>query len=103
MEIHQSENSGRVEFAVSGIIDEKGAEELKARLKTVPLTKGTEVVIDCLRLQQIGSSGIGKLLLLYKNLAASGGRLAVINLPTAIYDLFLELKLDSLFLISKAP
>lgn len=101
MKISSSENGGKVRLAITGIIDEKGAEELKAHFKSFAITAETEVVIDFRQVKQIGSSGIGKLLLLYKNLRMQGGRLAVVNLPDPIHDLFQELKLDTLFSISK--
>ncbi len=61
-----------------------------------------EVRIDFTEVTFIGSSGIGKLLLFYKNIAVHGGRLEVYGLSAAIHELFLELKLDTIFTIRAA-
>jgi anti-anti-sigma regulatory factor len=49
----------------------------------------------------IGSSGIGKLLLFYKNLGVQQIRLTVTNVAPATYDLLHELKLNTVFTIEK--
>jgi anti-anti-sigma factor len=90
-------NSARL--TVTGEIDEKGAEEFKARLQELLTGNIKEVVIDFDGVNYIGSSGIGKLLLFYKNLAVHGGQVQVVNIKTDIYQLFVELKLDSIFTI----
>ena len=59
------------------------------------------IVLDMAGVTHIGSSGIGKILLFYKNLAIKNSRLEVCGLSPMLYELFHELKLDSLFTISK--
>ena len=60
-----------------------------------------EVRVDFSEVEFIGSSGIGKLLLFYKNLAVQGGRLVVTGCSPQIHDLFLELKLDTIFSVQR--
>jgi len=86
---------------VTGTIDEGGAEVLRRHfadlLQGEPLA---EVVLDLTGVPQIGSSGIGKILLFYKNLGLRGGKLTVTNLAPHLCELFRELKLDTLFTVS---
>jgi anti-sigma B factor antagonist len=90
-------NSARL--TVTGEIDERGAEEFKGRLQGLLGSHMKEVVIDFDGVTYIGSSGIGKLLLFYKNLAVHGGQVQVVNVQPDIHQLFRELKLDSIFTI----
>jgi len=85
---------------IAGTIDEQGAEKLKQQFNNLPLDRLTEVVLDLEGVNQMGSSGIGKILLFYKNLGVKGGHLKVINLAGHLHELFRELKLDTLFTVS---
>ncbi|HIJ78413.1 MAG: STAS domain-containing protein [Desulfobulbaceae bacterium] len=101
MDIACVTNDNQTQITLAGIIDEKGADELKSNFKAIDLASTKKVIIDCRQISHIGSSGIGKILLLYKHLATAGGTLSVINLGTDLFELFKELKLDTLFTISK--
>ncbi|MDF1614473.1 STAS domain-containing protein [Desulfurivibrio dismutans] len=101
MQIEASQNDNKVCISLEGVVDEKGAEELKKRIKQLPLDSIQEVEIDCSRVKHIGSSGIGKILLLYKHLASNGGKLRVVNLSGPLFELFSELKMDTLFSITR--
>jgi anti-sigma B factor antagonist len=94
--VSRNENSGRVE--IRGDVDEKGAEELKAKLREMANLK--EVTIDMSGVAYIGSSGIGKLLLFYKNIAMQGGKVFLVNVQNDILQLLHELKLDTIFTIT---
>lgn len=96
-----TKSEDRAKIDLGGIIDEEGAETLKKSFSELSLPSMKEVVLDMNSVKHIGSTGIGKILLFYKNLGVNGGKLKIINLQASIYDLFLELKLDSLFEISK--
>jgi len=93
--------SGKITVMVDGNIDEKGAEELKENFTKLQVAPPPYVVLNMGGVSQIGSSGIGKILLFYKNLAIKNSRLEVIGLSAMLFELFHELKLDSLFTISK--
>lgn len=101
MNIEITQHDGQVRIALQGILDEKGAEALKTSFNQLHLDSLTEVVIDCAKVQHIGSSGIGKMLLLYKQLASKGGKLTVSNLSAPLYELFTELKMDTLFTVTR--
>ncbi len=82
---------------VSGSVDIPGAEYLKKSLTKVLEGDSSEVVVDFKEVSFIGSSGIGKLLLFYKNFTAKGGKITIINLNKEISMLFKAIKLDKLF------
>ncbi len=100
LDVSVSQQGKRVVLQVMGTIDEKGAEALRQHFSDLPLDQLEEVVLDMAGVPQIGSSGIGKILLFYKNLGLGGGRLMVTNLAPHLYELFCELKLDTLFTVS---
>jgi len=102
MNIETSLNGAQARIAIEGIVDEQGADALKKQIGRLDFNVVREVIIDCHGIRHIGSSGIGKILLAYKQLASRGGSLAVINLPPAMYELFVELKLNTLFSVSQA-
>lgn len=102
MEISVSREGDTVRFDLGGVIDERGAEEIKRHFGAVSTSSLKEVVFDFKRVRYIGSAGIGKLLLLYKDLAIRGGSMRIENASTTVFDLLRVLKLDSLFTISKA-
>jgi anti-anti-sigma factor len=89
-------------IAVEGDIDERAAEEFKARLREIKVNRKGRVYVDFRGLTHIGSAGIGKLLVLYKDLAVSDATLNVINVPRNIFRLLCEMKLDAIFTIEEA-
>lgn len=93
--------SGKITVNVDGPIDEKGAEELKDTFSKLQIAPPPYVVLNLNGVTHVGSSGIGKILLFYKNLAIKNSRLEVVGLSPMLFELFRELKLDSLFTIGK--
>ena len=102
MKISVSQNNSSANFQVSGNIYEAEADQLKGAFKTLNIQSIKEVTIDFGMVKYIGSAGIGKLLLLYKDLASNDGSIRIDNLSADLYELFLAMKLDSLFTLSKA-
>lgn len=83
---------------LSGSIDIPGAENLKKSLTQILEDESVnEVSIDFSGVNFIGSSGIGKLLLFYKNFTSRGGKVTIVNLNKEITALFKAIKLDKLF------
>ncbi len=101
MEIRVEHHGEEAGIKVIGNIDEAGAEEMKKSFASLDPGKVREVVVDLGGVEAMGSSAIGKLLLFYKNLAVNNGRLRVVGLAPHLYELFCELKLDTLFSISE--
>lgn len=102
MEITVTTQSSEARIEVFGSIDERGAEEMKRRFLELDLSAIKEVVFDFRGVTFIGSAGIGKLLLLYKNVAAQGGKVRIDNMSKDIYTMFKVVKLDKIFSISPA-
>ena len=98
MNINISNENEKTTVLISGSIDIPGAESLKKSLSQI-LEDDTikEVIIDFDGVNFIGSSGIGKLLLFYKNFTAKGGNVRIINLNKEITALFKAIKLEKLF------
>ncbi|MCX5865661.1 MAG: STAS domain-containing protein [Deltaproteobacteria bacterium] len=87
-------------LTLSGTINEEGAAILKQQFNTLPQNQIKELVINLASVSHIGSSGIGKLLLFYKNIAAQNGTVRLVMVPRPIHELFMELRLDTLFSMS---
>ena len=102
MELSIQTTDDRAVFTIKGNIDEQGAEELKRRFREQNISKLKEVAFDFRHVIHIGSAGIGKLLLFYKDLAIHDGRIVIQNVSPTIYELFNVLKLNSIFTIQKA-
>ncbi len=102
MELKVIPQGDKVRIELAGNIDERGAEEMKRRFLDLDLSSLKEVVLDFSGVTFIGSSGIGKLLLLYKNLATHGGEVRIDNMSKDIYTMFKVVKLDKIFHISSA-
>lgn len=85
---------------VRGAVHEEEAEQLKRHFNSLPLCQVREVVLDLGELTYIGSSGIGKLLLLYKALARCEGTLRLVRTPLTIAELLKAMRLHELFEIN---
>ncbi len=96
-----TQSDQKTTISINGEIDESGAEQLKSHFSKINLSTTKEVALDFSQVSYIGSSGIGKLLLFYKNLAVQGGKIRIENVNTTIYQLFQELKLNNILTITK--
>ena len=101
MELSVNQQDGRALIAITGSIDESGAEELKRRFLELDVSAVKSVVLDFSGVTFIGSAGIGKLLLFYKSLAAHGGQIEIKSMSKDIYTMFKVVKLDKIFTISQ--
>ena len=97
MHISLETGNSAARIIVEGVVDESGAARLKKCLEGVDLSEVTEVIFDFLHLSYIGSSGVGKLLLFYKQAREKGIGVRIENLPPSVYELFMQLHLDALF------
>jgi len=96
-----SHSSDSAIFIIKGSIDENGAQIIKSNFTKLDKTSIKTVTFDFEAVSHIGSAGIGKLLLIYKDIAINGGQIKIINPSNTIYTLFQTLKLDSVFKITK--
>ena len=102
MEIKVREESSNVFIKIIGNVDERGAEQIKTRFRQLDVSSLQKAVFDFSDIEYIGSAGIGKFLLFYKDLAGNGGELRIENASAPVYDLFKTLKLDTIFSVTKA-
>jgi anti-sigma B factor antagonist len=98
MNVKISSEAEKTVVYLSGSIDIPGAESLKKSLTQILEDETVkEASIDFEGVNFIGSSGIGKLLLFYKNFTSKGGKVQIVNLNKEITALFKAIKLDKLF------
>lgn len=102
MEINVLKQENSVRFEIKGNVDERGAEDLKRSFRSLDISQIKEVVFDFSQVTHIGSAGIGKLLLFYKDIAILGGKIRIENTSASVYELFHVLKLNTIFAITKA-
>lgn len=100
MELNITPRGEQIDIEMVGSVDERGAENLKRRFLELDVSSVKEVIFDFSGVTFIGSAGIGKLLLFYKNLAAHGGKITITNMNKDIYTMFKVVKLDKIFNIS---
>lgn len=103
MNISITYENGTAVITLQGEIDECGAEEIKAQFREVAQRGPQAVAVDFAGVTHIGSAGIGKLLVFYKDLAMRGASLNLVRVPPLIYELFCEMKLDTIFSITARP
>ena len=96
MEITVTHSEANVHIVLKGEIDERGAEALKQRFGEIKLSDNMNIVFDFGGVRHIGSAGLGKLLLIYKTVAAHGGSVRIERIPAPIYDLLQQLKLNTI-------
>ncbi len=101
MDIQISQTPQAIQIVIAGSINQTGAEELKRQLGKLNLEQIRQVVIDFADVTYIGSAGVGKLLLLYKNLPNDQAGIRLCNVGPEIYSLLMDMKLDEIFTIEK--
>lgn len=86
---------------IEGTVDQIGAEELKTAFDRQDLSRIKEVRIDLGKVSYIGSAGVGKFLLLYKNLPSAEAVISIVNVPEEIYQTLMLMELDEIFTIRR--
>ena len=102
MEIEIKREKETARLVMDGDIDEQGAETLNERFGSLDKTRLKSVVLDFQKVGYIGSSGIGQLILIYKNMATAGGKVRIENARKAVYDLLVELHIDKVIEVFRA-
>jgi anti-anti-sigma factor len=85
-----------VSVALTGGLHIEQAEELLDVFNSVVEKKPKEVVVDLSELKSITSSGIGKIVLLYKGLQKHNGSMRIEGVNDTIMQIFKIVKLDKL-------
>ena len=96
MDIKVSESEGKLVVRVKGDIYIDQADELLETFNNIIEKGPEEVLLDLKGLKSITSSGIGKIVLLYKELQKKKGVLRIEGVNDTIMEIFKIVKLDKL-------
>jgi len=99
MDIRINSSNDRILIAINGEIDEQGAELLEKNYRGISKTGIREIEIDFKGVTHIGSAGIGRLLLIYKDSAVAGITARITHVSATIHNLLKMVKLDTIFKI----
>lgn len=73
---------------------------LQEKLTEVLNSEATLLELDLLDCRNISSTGIGKIVLFYKDFITKGGEIEVVRSSNSVYELFSMLKLNQLFTVN---
>lgn len=102
MEVKLAKSDGKMKVTLIGDIYVEQAEELHEMFHSIVEENPKEVIIDLSRLKSITSSGIGKIVYLYKELQKRDGKIRIVNVNDTIMQIFKIVKLDTLVEIETA-
>ncbi|MDD4309586.1 MAG: STAS domain-containing protein [Candidatus Cloacimonetes bacterium] len=100
MNIDLSINGSIASMKIDGILNSENAHLLQEKLSAVIASKANLLELDLLDCRNISSTGIGKILLFYKDFISTGGEIEVIRSSNSVYELFSMLKLNQLFTVN---
>lgn len=88
MDLCISTENGKTRARVTGRLDTTNSEEFEKKM--APLLEGgnPDIEMDCSELEYISSSGLRLFLTLQKSVNARGGKLVILNMQSAIKDIF---------------
>jgi anti-sigma B factor antagonist len=93
-------NGNVASMKIEGILNSENAHVLQEKLNEVVASKVTLLELDLFDCRNISSTGIGKILLFYKDFISRGGEIEVIRSSNSVYELFSMLKLNQLFTVN---
>jgi anti-sigma B factor antagonist len=96
MDVQMTDKGEVVAVRLTGDIYVEQADELLDVFNSIIDKKPKEVVIDLADLKSITSSGIGKIVLLYKGLQKNKGKIRIKGVNDTIMQIFKIVKLDKL-------
>ena len=96
MDIKMDESDKKITLTLKGDIYVEQADELLDTVTSIIEKSPEEVEIDLSGLKSITSSGIGKIVLLYKGLQDKNGRIKIVGVNDTIMQIFKIVKLDKL-------
>ncbi len=85
---------------IEGILNSENAHQLQEKLTEVYNSDATLLELDLFDCRNISSTGIGKILLFYKDFIGKGGEIEVVRSSNSVYELFSMLKLNQLFTVN---
>jgi anti-sigma B factor antagonist len=100
MDVVTKKDGDTLFIKVSGPVDTSAAEILKSELNKVVIQKPSKVIMNLSLVPTMGSSGIGKILMFFKNLDSMKSSFEIKGIHENLYSVFKAVKLDKLFPIS---
>jgi len=100
MNIEPSINGKVAKMRIEGILNSENAYLLQEKLTEVLNSEATLLELDLLDCRNISSTGIGKIVLFYKDFITKGGEIEVVRSSNSVYELFSMLKLNQLFTVN---
>lgn len=100
MTIELSFNGSVASMKIDGILNSENAHILQEKLSEVLKSEAMLLELDLFDCRNISSTGIGKILLFYKDFISKGGEIEVIRSSNSVYELFSMLKLNQLFIVN---
>jgi len=97
MELNITKKNSKLLIEIIGSVDNESADELKNQFREIMEQDYNEAVFNLQLVPFITSSGIGKLLVFYKNSAAKGKKMRIQGISENLLELFKSIKLDKLF------
>lgn len=85
---------------IEGILTSENSYILQDKLSEVLKSDANYLELDLLECRNISSTGIGKILLFYKDFIAKSGEIEVVRCSHGVYELFSMLKLNQLFTVN---
>jgi len=101
MELNIAQRNSSLVIEIIGAVDNESAEELKNHFQDIIERDFNEAIFNLELVPFITSSGIGKLLVFYKNTLSRGKNMRVKGISEDLFELFKSIKLDKLFPIEK--
>ncbi len=100
MEIYLEFKEAKAEMRIEGIITSDNAYLFQEKLNEVLKSEVKYLEIDLAACRNISSTGIGKLLLFYKEFLNRDGEIEITKSSPSVYELFTTIKLNQLFTIN---
>ncbi len=100
MEITLTFDGHKAQMKIEGVVTTDNAYLFKDKLTEVLASDATLLELDLSTCRNISSSGIGKLLIFYKEFMGRDGRIEIVKSSPIVYELLTTIKLDQLFTIN---
>ena len=100
MELKVTQQGNKINIKVEGFIGELEAENLKNTFRELRLTPDSVISMDFEKVDHIGSAGLGKLLLIYKDVTMAEASFESIRTSSKVKELIKIVNLDKLFSVS---
>jgi anti-anti-sigma factor len=88
------------EMKIEGFMNSENVQMFQDKLTEVLQSNAKLLDLDLFECKNISSTGIGKLLLFYKDFIGKSGEIEVVRCSNTVYDLFVMLKLNQLFTVN---